>query len=992
MMTSVLALAMSAGAGGAWAQTAAPVQTTASAQTSVQAQAEHKSKDAPASSDATELTSVEVTGSRLQNGDQTSRVVVITKEEIEARGVTSVEELVRTLPQNVATIGAITNERGRGPLTGRGASSVSQIGSLGVSAANLGGLGAGNTLILVNGRRVAGAAGIEDGFANLNGVPLSAIDRVEITYGGASAIYGADAIGGVINFILKKDFVGSTLTVQHEVSSNDADNSRISLYSGYSWGSGNVSGSVSYARRKPVNNYKSGYTTENYSSYYGGDTAFDTRSFSRGLQPGVIDVSTYEMDPDTFDFYLVPQGMTVRPGLVGRPSMSDFITVGAEALPDVVPEFAGPESDTLGLTFNFEQKLTSRLTFFGNVLYNKIKSEQDIRYSEGLRIQLAPGQAYNPFSAYYFNPFTAGPQVAYNPAAEVAAGELPVGRISNTNEQLNLNAGLSYQLNTDTKLELLYTKSSSKTSGQSPTLGSVVDFIRDDTSPNGVSCYNFQLAQNQLNGVDRDMLQKVFDRQCLVLTSSDPTQAFNPWKSTANGGGTSVADFYYVPVLENRESSMENWEVRATGSAFNLPGGKIFYAVGAELTKDGTSSPEVQVRTLAPVTSDQHAYFGEINIPVFGDTFNFPGARSLLLNFAARRDSFTTEGPVGTVDNIPITQGGTLIYATNTFERTTPAAGLRWEPFDGLAVRARWTKGFKAPPYTQLFDPTGGLSYTTRIYNDPLYTCTTDCLYPGSNSYDVRQIFAPNPDLKPQISNQVTYGFTWRPKGMLNGLTLDVAYNKTEIDSEYAQLRELPSLLPQSEIMKIASFYPRDANGKIIEVRNMPFNIVGSKYSSISYELSYLWITDYGTFEPKINVLDNLVAQRQGFPNRDPISTIGTLQGQDDYRVTASMGWYYHDINAYLWAYYIPKYVNDYEIYRAAGVNIYENRVIPVDDMLTIDFTAGWRVSNDVRLNFAGRNILDQKPPFVVVEGRPYDTARYNAAGRTFSLELQYSF
>lgn len=238
----MLALMLCASAGGAWAQSA-PQPTEA-----------ERARAAQPAGETSVVESVEVTGSRLATGDPTSRVIVISKEEIQARGVTSVEQLIRTLPQNVNTIGAVTNERARGPLSNRGKVGVSQIGSLGVSAANLGGLGAGNTLILVNGRRVAGAAGIEDGFANLNGIPLSAVERVEISIGGASAIYGADAIGGVINFILRKDFVGSTLTVQHEESSNDADNSRISLFSGYSWGSGNISGTIDYSRRKPVNN------------------------------------------------------------------------------------------------------------------------------------------------------------------------------------------------------------------------------------------------------------------------------------------------------------------------------------------------------------------------------------------------------------------------------------------------------------------------------------------------------------------------------------------------------------------------------------------------------------------------------------------------------------------------------------------------------------------------------------------------------------------
>jgi len=983
MSTSMLALMLCASAGGAWAQSAAPQKTDEE-----RARAEQAAIDT--AGEAAVVDSVEVTGSRLGSGDPTSRVIVISKEEIQARGVTSVEQLIRTLPQNVATIGAITNERARGPLSNRDKVSVSQIGSLGVSAANLGGMGAGNTLILVNGRRVAGAAGIEDGFANLNGIPLSAVERVEISFGGASAVYGADAIGGVINFILRKDFVGSTLTVQHEVSSNDADNSRISLFSGYSWGSGNISGTLDFSRRKPVNNHKSGFVTENYSSYYGGDTAFDTRSFSRGLQPGVIDRGYYAFEPPTYDARYVAQGLTVRPGFVGRPSLTDLITVGAEALPDFVPEFAGPESESTSATLNFEQKITDKLTFFGDALYTRSESEQDIRYSEGLRVQLAPGQAYNPFPAYPFDRFTPGPVVAYNPQAEVEAGQLPSGRISNTATQWNINAGLSYQFNADTKIELLYSRSEAETSGQSPNLGSVVDFQADATSPNGVKCYNRDLAENRVTGADRDYLQGVFDRQCLALTSSDPTLAFNPWKSTADGGGSSAADFYYIPVREARTSGTQNWEARMNGVLWTLPAGKLFYAVGAEMTADDTDSQEVRIRTVNPVTRDRHAYFAELRVPIFGENFNYTGARSLLLSLAARRDSYTTEGPIGTVNNVPYSMGGELLYDSSTFANTTPAVGLRWEPFEGLALRARWTEGFQAPPYTQLFNPVGTQNYTTTISNDPLYTCTTDCLRPGT--YVVPMVVAPNPDLEPQKSTQVSYGLTWRPQGMLDGLTFDVAYNSTRIDSEYANPRDLQTFLRQDEILRLTQFYPRDANGKIIEARQMTFNIVGSEYESINYELSYLWNTNWGTFEPKINVLDNIKAERQAFPEREPLSALGLLQGTDDYKVVGSLGWYYHDFNASLWAYYTPEYTNDYDIFRAAGVNQEEDRLIPVDDMLIMDLTAAWRINNDIRLNFAGRNILDEAPPFVVVQGRPYDTARYNAAGRTFSLELQYSF
>ncbi len=951
--------------------------------------------DAEKASKPDQVEAVEVTGSRLKNGDVTARVVVITKEEITARGVTSIEDLIRTLPQNVATIGAITNERGRGPLSNRTAA-VSQIGSLGVSAANLGGMGAGNTLVLVNGRRVAGAAGIEDGFANLNGIPLSAVERVEITTDGGSAVYGSDAMGGVINFILKKNYVGTTLTAQHQDSSNDANTDRVSLYSGYAWGSGSISGTLDYSRRMPVNNYKSGYFTEDYSSYYGGNATYDTRSFTRGLQPGVIDRSYSTYDPVTFQTIRVREGLTVPKGFVGAPGINDFITVGAESLPDYVPELAGPKSEAASATINFEQKITDKLSVFANGLYSRSRSAQDIKYATGLTVQLAPGQAYNPFPAYYFDSWTPGVSVSYNPADEVAKGDLPQGRITNISKSWNFNTGLTYRFNDDTKLEMMYTTSQSDASGQSPTLASTVSFISDPTKPNGVACYNFMLAQNRLKGAARDNLQAAFDRQCLALTSSDPTKAFNPWKSSAAGGGTSVADFYYFQDIENRNSRLQNFETRLNGVAFNLPGGKLYYVVGAEYADDGVDSAEVRQLSAEAVSRDRYAWFGELTIPVFGKDFSFPMARSLVVNLAARRDTYKTYGAVGTVGGVSIDQGGELIYDKSTFARTTPAVGVRWEPVEGLAFRGKFTKGFKAPPFSQLFNVSGTQTYSSIIFNDPLYRCTTDCYYganSATNAYAVPLTTAPNPDLKPQTSSQRSYGVSWRPKGVLEGLSFDVNYNRTRIENEFARPRDLQSLMSAADILKLEQFYPRDpTTGKILRSQNQIFNILGSDYASITYEASYLWITPYGTFEPKVTYLDNLKAERRAFASAPAVSSLGYLQGPDDYKIQASLGWYYHDLSAQLWAYYTPSYLNDYDVYMAAGRVLDTSFYKPVDSMTTIDLTASWRVNNQLRMNFAGRNIFDTKPPFVVVGGRPYDTARYNAEGRTLSLELQYAF
>lgn len=139
---------------------------------------------------------IEITGSNIKRleGEGAAPVQVITRQDIERSGATSAADLADRLTNNGS---------------GRISESDTNSGNPGASAASLRGLGANSTLVLVNGRRVAyyGFAS-ESTFVDLNSLPFSAIDRVEVLKEGASAIYGTDAMGGVINFILKKSYSG----------------------------------------------------------------------------------------------------------------------------------------------------------------------------------------------------------------------------------------------------------------------------------------------------------------------------------------------------------------------------------------------------------------------------------------------------------------------------------------------------------------------------------------------------------------------------------------------------------------------------------------------------------------------------------------------------------------------------------------------------------------------------------------------------------------
>ena len=229
-----------------------------------------------------ELKTQKVTGSRLKGGDPSVRVYSFSAEDIAARGVSTLEELFRTLPWAFPTVTTQTNmepnvnddefEKNLGALP------------LGLSAVNLRAFGSANTLVLVNGRRVAGYAGDEDSIVNLLNIPLSAVERVDIQLDGASAVYGADAIGGVVNFITRKNYRGLSATFREEFSSTEADRRNISVNGGYAWGSGNLTATLSRGTSKPINNLKL-WTSIDFRPQFGPE--FDARQDRTG-QPGVV--------------------------------------------------------------------------------------------------------------------------------------------------------------------------------------------------------------------------------------------------------------------------------------------------------------------------------------------------------------------------------------------------------------------------------------------------------------------------------------------------------------------------------------------------------------------------------------------------------------------------------------------------------------------------------------------------------------------------------
>lgn len=174
---------------------------------------------------------IEVTGSRIKRTDleTASPISVFTAQDLETAGFATLEKFVQSLPSvNGAAQGSNVNN-----------------GSNGSATVSLRGLGAGRTLLLINGRRTA--------FSDLNAIPMSFVERVEVLRDGASTVYGSDAIAGVVNFITKTDFEGAEFVAQHDLTSQgDGETTKLAATVGTSSDKGNVVLSLEYTNRNTI--------------------------------------------------------------------------------------------------------------------------------------------------------------------------------------------------------------------------------------------------------------------------------------------------------------------------------------------------------------------------------------------------------------------------------------------------------------------------------------------------------------------------------------------------------------------------------------------------------------------------------------------------------------------------------------------------------------------------------------------------------------------
>ena len=870
-----------------------------------------------------------VTGTRLDR-DPTARVLVISAEDIAALGLSSTEEVIRSLPHNFSTVNSFNNlDFGSDVLD----VNLGALG-LGISTANLRGLGSRNTLVLVNGRRIAGAAGNDQMFANVRQIPAGAIERVEVLLDGGGSVYGSDAIGGVINIVMKKDFTGAGVTARTEHSSTDGDKNRLSGQFGYSWPRGNVSLTMSRTDGQPVRYEKTGYTTRDYSPLFGGDQDYNFVGTSVP-RSGVVSLSRWG-----------GPGLILPPGNDGRNAQpEDFRPVGPGDYLDRVPRDAGGASEDLSYTLNFRQEILEKLALTAEVLRTKAESRRAITTFGFGSIQVPASNAFNNFGRPVF--------ISYDAQEEARLGLVSPATQTDVTEQTRYVIGAEYSFGDRGRLDLTYNASTSEGTGVqwqfAPRTGQTID----DEAKDGL------LAD--------------------LLASSDPSEAVN-FFGDGSGQNPTIGEFF-VPIANSVEESFtESWELLTRFNAYELPGGWINLAAGIELREEaiedlGSDFQEERGVGLPRPARDLTAMYVEALIPIFGKNNARPGLHSLSLKIAARSDEYETMGAVGDLERTdPAAEPLPNIVAAK-FDNVAPEFGLFWQPAANWELRVKLSEGFRAPTFGQLF---------SRFLLDrqgTIFEPLTGGFVQG------RLVFAPNPDLVPETSRTFNVGLRWTPEWG-GGLLLSVDYSEVDIRDRIASSSELRGLLPVEIYANLPEFFTRAPDGTLLVARTTYVNISERVSETVDVHLSRPFETNFGRFVAELDysrVLDQYDVPATGAP---AAGFVGESVGVDRYRLNGKVTWVSGASSATLAASHKPGYVN----------NDFENNLffslpkMPVGSYTTVDASVkhswkekGWTV------RVGGRNILDRKPPFMLSSrGVPYDTKRVDLRGRVLYLEVAY--
>lgn len=927
---------------------------------------------------ATQLDRIEVVGSRIRRSVDlapTQPVQMITREDIEKTGFTNVFDVLNT----------ITSSDGGGLST----TTTQTNGSDGSEYVSLRGLGSTRTLVLVDGKRWSSDT---SGQVDLSSVPIAIIERVEVLKDGASAIYGSDAVAGVINIVTRKQREGVEVGVYHgQTARGDGARSAIDVTLGANSERGNLIVGLSrtvqeqimardrWISRTPYAGCEQlarmpGYDMTSGQAETGTDNEYWTQLFgsycgSASGAYGNFIVPGQDSDP------LVggTQGWALTPGRPGT-SPGDFNPMtNADRYNHALANYLQQPSERRNVFVSGRYALAEQMSAYTRVSYTQRVSDQQLaEVPVTINMSGANGAQWAmPISATnVFNPF--GTQInAFNHRSIAIGPRNP-------------------HYNATTLASIIGLEGSVEMGGKFLDYDVYTQYNENNFTQRGSGYINLFNLRNALGPSRRNAVTGALE--CLdaagnVIAGCVPYNVFGGPDLGLAAGVVSAAEYdamiRYVGYDQVATYGSDGTVFGGvlSGQLFDLPGGAAGIAAGFEVRKDkifdqpdtlvssGGSSDNFSEPTAGQTEVTE--YFAEVVLPFLRDV---PFARELELSAALRKSDYAASGMVGD-----------RVVATDPGSPTTRKFSLRWKPFDDLLLRASHGETFRAPSVSNLFAGQGE-SFPQAL--DPCATARIAALSPEARARCVaagvpvtgwaqpnaqlRSLVGGNTDLVPESGTNLSVGLVYSP-GWLPGFNVSADYWQIELDNalaSYTAQTVLTRCIVQND-PSLCGYIQRNLNGEVTVIRTTNFNLNHLETAGIDLSANYMFDSDrLGRFRLS---LDTTWTDYNKANGNDSIGLYEPDQPNWEYRSTFTAGWskggfglqytarYMSSLveeNGWIWP-----YVNDPTINPDTGTPYAYENPWTLGSRLYHDLQASIKAPWGGEIVIGGRNILGKEPP-----------------------------
>jgi iron complex outermembrane receptor protein len=965
------------------------------------------------------LEAIVVTGSRISRRDyqSDSPIVTIDQSSLAAAGQPTLDRAIGEMPQFAAA---------------QGMSEVGDVqGSTGFAGGqaygDLRGLGPNRALILMDGRRLMSSN--PNGSIDLNTIPMSMIENVEIITGGASSTYGSDAIAGVLNFKLRQNFSGAEVSVTHgETTHGDGATEHVSALLGGNFAEdrGNSVFAFEYSQRNVV---------------HGADRPFfaDLRELARPPE-GIIPGGTFGAAPTIAAVNGVLAGYPGTTPIAGSGAYNGAIGVNTNgtiftdlAAPNCVQNYKGLGPKGVNIGSNCTQVQVGLANFFAIQVpltkYNMfarstykitddVSAYTQFNFMESSSRDETAGGSTGP-GKFMSIPLD-NPYVVNNPGLQAILASRPADP-SNPNA---LTGPLSFTKLLSASGDRLQTFKYDVYQALAGLKGDVpgTDLTWDVYGSYGRTEFN-NLQQNDSS---KSAFAAILNGTANYTGSTGTCigYAWNPFGSNPLSPG--CKEFATRENSNVNTMTQKNVEATVQGKIVPLPAGDLRFAFGADYR--GTSfdyhpdhglvtNDSFSYDTSVPTSGEQNVreVFAELLVPVLKD---LPFIQELSLDLGARRSQYDLFGGV------------------NTWK-----ADLNWKPVSTLTVRGGYAKAIRAPSLGELFAPTvtGNLNIGSGPNaGDPCATgsvfragasaaqvaalCQAQgvpaALYP-TYTYGVDSVHGTsggNPALTPETANTYSVGTVWSPhfdSALMHKFQVSVDYYHISIANAVGSL-QLTDILPRcfnsdgisNPSYSVSNIYcqqiTRDHNtGDIVLGHEGLLNLSTYKTDGIDTEVDWSFGLDAlglseraGTFRLNsliayVHTFD--VALLPGSPVLDFAGSIGNSQVSPEmshphWKANTAFGYAIGPVSAAVhWRYIAAMKHQDLVVDPTAttpGVGTYNY----------FDIDAHWNVIEHLELSAGLTNIGDKAPPFVSGQPLSTDTATYDIIGRTYFVGFKAKF